>query len=181
VALLAVIAFGPGAANEGDRGTPTGLAGVGGATRVPASTALPTASPAPTLTPTPVEVAACPGLRLIGFSKKGNEVSWTIDNTTGSPVQLASLDFRWPASNPAYLISLDGQPWLEKADIERMVEDMAQGLNPQIPFSAQLSVPDDEIRRFTMRFNWTLDEAGIYGLELGFDPDPAGCYLTTEW
>lgn len=182
VALLAVIAFGPGAANEGDGATPTGLAGLGVATRVPASTALPTASPAPTLTPTPVEAGACPGLRLILFSKKGNEVSWTIDNATGSAVQLADLGFKWPESNPANLISLDGQDWLKKDDLDQMILDMAEGRSPEIPSDDRLNVADGVLRRFTMRFNWSVDEeAGIYRLELGFDSNPEACVLTTEW
>jgi hypothetical protein len=149
---------------------------------VPASTALPTASPAPTLTPTPVEAGACPGLRLILFSKKGNEVSWTIDNATGSAVQLADLGFKWPESNPANLISLDGQDWLKKDDLDQMILDMAEGRSPEIPSDDRLNVADGVLRRFTMRFNWSVDEeAGIYRLELGFDSNPEACVLTTEW
>ena len=96
-------------------------------------------------------------------------------------MQIASLDFRWPEGNPANLISLDGQPWLEKTDIERMVEDMTLGRNPQIPFNAQLNVADGDIRRFTMRFNWAPDEQETYGLDLGFGTAQEGCLLTTEW
>ena len=182
VALLAVIAFGPGAANEGNGATPTGLAGLGAATRVPVSTALPTASPAPTLTPTAVEVGTCPGLRLIAFSKKGNEVSWIIDNASGSSVQLAIVDFGWPVDNPAQLVSLDGEKWLDESKLEQIAEDVAQGRNPEIPFDERLEVADGDIRRFTMRFNWTLDvQAGEYRLELGFDADPGACVLETQW
>jgi hypothetical protein len=182
VALLAVIAFGPGAANEGPAGTPTGLAGLGVATRVPASTALPTASPAPTLTPTPVEAGACPGLRLIAFSKKGNEVSWTIDNGTGSSVQLTGLAFKWPENNPANLISLAGQVWLKKEDLEQMILDMEQGRNPAIPFDQRMNIADGVIRTLTLRFNWPVDdEAGIYRLELGIDSGPGACVLETQW
>jgi hypothetical protein len=182
VALLAVIAFGPGAANEGDRVTPTGLAGPGSATRVPAATAPPSASPAPTLTPTAVEVGSCPGLRLIAFSKKGNEVSWIIDNASGSSVQLATVDFGWPVDNPAQLVSLDGEKWLDESKLEQIAEDVAQGRNPEIPFDERLEVADGDIRRFTMRFNWTLDvQAGEYRLELGFGAGPGACVLETQW
>jgi hypothetical protein len=182
VALLAVIAFGPGAANEGDRVTPTGLAGPGSATRVPAATAPPTASPAPTLTPTPVEAGACPRLRLIAFSKKGNEVSWIIDNATGSPVELANIAFKWPESNPADQISLAGQDWLTKEDLEQMILDMELGRNPAIPFDQRMNIADGDIRTLTLRFIWGVEDvAGIYRLELGFDAGPGACVLETQW
>lgn len=181
VALLAVIAFGPGAANGGDRATPTGLAGLGSTPRVPPSTALPTAPPAPTLAPTPVEAGACPGLRLIGFSKQGNEVSWTIDNASGSSVQLANLGFGWPVDNSAELVSLDGQEWLDEPTLKQMALDMEQGRNPEIPFDARLKVADGDIRRFTMRFNWALDQPGLYELQLEFDSGTGACFLKTSW
>jgi len=181
MALLAVIAFRPGAANEADRGTPTGLPGLVGGTGLPEATAPPTASPAPTLTPTPVEAAACPGLRLIGFSKKGNEASWIIDNGTGSAVQIANLGFGWPVDNPAEVVSLDDQKWLDERKLEQMAQDMEQGRNPEIPFDEQLKVADGDIRRFTMRFKWTLDQAGLYELTLEFTSGSGGCVLTTNW
>jgi len=181
VALLAVIAFGPGAANE-DHGTPTGLPGLVGGTPVPVATAPPTASPVPTLTPTPVEAGACPGLRLITFSQKGNEVSWTIDNTTGSSVQLVDLGFRWPETNPANQISLDGRMWLNKHDLDKMLEDMEQGRNPEIPFDQRLNITDGDLRTLTLRFNWSVtEEAGVYRLELGFESGTGLCVLATEW
>jgi hypothetical protein len=181
VALLAFIAFRPGAANEGNGATPTGLAGLGVATRVPASTALPTASPAPTLTPTPVEAGACPGLGLITFSQRGNEVSWTIDNSTGSSVQIANLGFGFPADNQPQLVSLDGEEWLDEREIDRMVQDMLQGRNPEMPFDPRLNIVDGELRRFGMRFKWTLDEPGLYELTLEFDSGSGGCVFTTTW
>jgi hypothetical protein len=181
VALLAFIAFRPGAANEGNGATPTGLAGLGVATRVPASTALPTASPAPTLTPTPVEAGACPGLGLITFSQRGNEVSWTIDNSTGSSVQIANLGFGFPADNQPQLVSLDGEEWLDEREIDRMVQDMLQGRNPEMPFDPRLNIVDGELRRFSMRFKWTLDEPGLYELTLEFDSGSGGCVFTTTW
>jgi len=181
VALLAVIAFGPGAANEGTQATPTGLAGLGVATRVPASTALPTASPAPTLTPTPVETGACPGLLLITFSKKGDEVSWTIDNTTGSSVQVANLGFDFPGVNPPQTVSLDGEEWLDETELGRILQDMEEGLNPEIPFDKRLDVADGDIRRFAIRFRWTFTEPGLYKLSLEFDSGTGPCKLATEW
>ena len=84
--------------------------------------------------------------------------------------------------NPANLISLDGQVWLEKPDIERMVLDMAQGRNPEMPFDERLEVADGDIRRFTMRFNWSVDqEVGTYELKLGFDAGQGACVLETRW
>jgi len=181
VALLAVIAFGPGAANE-DHGTPTGLPGLVGGTPVPVATAPPTASPVPTLTPTPVEAGACPGLRLITFSQKGNEVSWTIDNTTGSSVQLVTLGFQWPQTNQANQISLDGRMWLNKHDLDTMLEDAEQGRDPEIPFDQRMNIADGDLRTLTMRFTWSVaEEAGIYRLKLGFGSDTGACVLETEW
>lgn len=182
MALLAFIAFRPGAANEGDGATPTGLAGIAGTIQVPAATAPPTASPAPTMTPTAVIASECPGLRLISFSKKGNDVSWVIDNSTGSSVQLAGLRFKWPESNPASSIALGGQEWLNQADIDQLVVAMELGNNPEIPFSSQLNVAADDIRRFSMHFSWALDAVpGIYSLELVFDSSPGECVLQTQW
>ncbi|MGH2619639.1 MAG: hypothetical protein ACRDHG_03585, partial [Anaerolineales bacterium] len=182
VALLAVIAFGPGAANEGGRATPTGLSGGEGATAVPAPTAPPPASPAPTLTPTPVEAAegGCPGLRLFAFSKKGNEVSWTIDNSSGADVRIVSLDFKWPEGNPADLVSLDGRTWLEQADLEGMLQDVQQGQNPVLPFDERLGISQGDIRGFSMRFTWA-DVPGKYELTLVFDSDSGTCELLSEW
>ena len=182
VALLAFIAFRPGAANEGNGATPTGLAGLGSATSVPAATAPPTASPVPTLVPTPVEAGACPGLRLIAFSQKGSEVSWTVDNATGSSVQLVNLRFQWPETNPANQISLDGRMWLNKHDLDTMLEDAEQGRDPAIPFDPRMNIADGDLRTLTLRFIWSVaEEAGIYRLELGFDAGPGACVLQTQW
>jgi hypothetical protein len=97
-------------------------------------------------------------------------------------VQLTGLAFKWPENNPANLISLAGQVWLKKEDLEQMILDMEQGRNPAIPFDQRMNIADGVIRTLTLRFNWPVDdEAGIYRLELGIDSGPGACVLETQW
>ena len=123
---------------------------------------------------------ACPGLRLITFSKKGSEVSWTIDNGSGADVRIVSLDFKWPEGNPADLVSLDGQKWLEKAVITQMVEDVKQGRSPVLPFDARLGIPQGDTRGFSVRFTWA-NQPGVYELLLSFDAGSETCELRAQW
>jgi len=176
VALLAVIAIRAGAANGGDQVEPTDSLPAGQATRPPVATALPTATLQPTLMPTPVTAVACPDLRLIGFAKQGNEVSWTIDNGTGAAVQLSNVGFQFPEDNPPEQVSLDSKVWLNPNDIRSMLQDQ----NPQIPFDDRLLIGDGDIRRLGIRFKWG-DQPGSYELGLDFETNSGNCVLETGW
>jgi serine/threonine-protein kinase len=75
-------------------------------TRTPTTTLTPSVTPSrtatipPTLTPT-TTVDVCSQIRLQGFSRNGNFVSWEIRNDSGSRITLESLNLDWPVSNDA--------------------------------------------------------------------------------
>lgn len=181
VAILAVLAF---RSSDADQGEQDGdVVPIGGLTlEAGTATDIPTAAPAtstppPTAIPTPVEVAECPGLRLIGFALQGDEVSWTIDNGSGSNVRIANIGFTWPAANQALEVLLDGQVYLDQDDIQTMLQQE----RPTMPSRGRLVIGKGETLRFGMRFLWEIVERGSYALDLQFGSGQSGCVLSTEW
>jgi serine/threonine protein kinase len=181
VAVLAVLVFRSSNAEQGEQnGDVVPIGGLtleaGTPTEIP-TTAPPTPTALPTEVPTPVEVSQCPGLRLIGFTLQGDEVSWTIDNGSGSSVRIANIGFTWPEANQALEVLLDGQVYLDQDDIQGMLQED----RPTMPSSGRLVIPNGDTRRFGMKFLWEIVEAGSYTLDLQFGSDAAGCVLSTDW
>lgn len=180
VGILALLAFRSSDAGPGSQSN--GIVPLGETTLEPGPTGqpspiLPTDLPEPTLVPTEVAAAACPGLRLIGFNHLGDAVGWTIDNGSGGEVSLASLAFGWPEANKAEQVLLDGQEYLNEADIDSMLAQQS----PQMPADERLVVASGQTRSFRMKFRWGIEEVGSYWLTLAFRSGSGICELTTEW
>jgi hypothetical protein len=181
VAVLAVLAFRSSTADQGEQnGDVVPIGGLtleaGTPTEAPA-TAASTATSPPTPVPTSVEVAQCPGVRLIGFLLQGDEVSWTIDNGSGASVRISNIGFEWPEANQALEVLLDGEVYLDQGDIQGMLEQD----RPTMPSSGRLVIKNGDTRRFGMKFLWEIVEEESYKLELEFGSDSAGCILATTW
>jgi serine/threonine-protein kinase len=129
------------------------------------------------MTATPVQVAACPGLRLFGFSIEADEVSWTIDNGTSGPLRLVHVDPQWPNSEIQLLeeIWLGGSIWV---DVLQAAGESESGV-------IEITIPEDErslfeagdLSQLMLKFGLVVVDSG-YALKLQFDN---GCLLETEW
>jgi len=180
VALLAILAFRSSAADQGDNGN--GVVPVEGfsLTETPSiapTEAPPTATPEPTLIPTPVEIAACPGLRMIGFSRKGNQVSWSIENSTGSPARITNVGFTWLGDNVPQEVGLGGGVWLDESEIAGLID----ATNPEISDDPRATIPDDTIRSLNIKHLFGPLDDGRYALELLFELGATQCLLQTEY
>lgn len=149
------------------------------------STDVPTARPTlapPTeivipVTPTHVQIASCPGLRLIGFAIAGDEVKWTIDNGTSAALRLVHVDPQWPNSDVQLLeqIWLGGSLWV---DVLGAAQQSGEGV-------IEIAIPEDDrsqfeagdVRQLMLKFGLVVVDPG-YLLALEFDN---GCRLETEW
>jgi serine/threonine protein kinase len=180
VALLAILAFRSSAANQADNGN--GVVPVEGfslteAPRETPTVAPPTATAEPTSIPTPVEIVECPGLRMIGFSRQGNQVSWSIENSTGSQARIANIGFTWLGDNVPQEVGLGGGVWLDEDEIAGLID----ATNPEISDDPRASIPDDTIRSLNIKHLFGPLDDGRYALELLFDLDSAQCLLQTEY
>ncbi|MCZ6529537.1 MAG: serine/threonine-protein kinase [Chloroflexi bacterium] len=180
VALLIFLAFRPSAADQGDNGN--GVVPVEGfsLTKTPpvAPTAPPpTLTPEPTLIPTPVENAECQGLRMIGFSRKGNQVSWSIENSTGSQARIANIGFTWLGDNIPQHVRLGGGVWLDEREIASLID----ATNPEISDDPRATIPNDTIRSLNIKHLFGPLDDGRYALELLFDLGATKCLLQTEY
>jgi len=178
VALLAILVFRPSAADESNNGN--GLVPVEGfnltETVTPTDTP-PTITPEPTLIPTPVEVTECPGLRMIGFSRQGNQVSWSIENSTGSQARITKIGFTWLNDNVPQEVGLGGGVWLDEGEIA----DLFEATNAEIGDDPRATIPDDTIRSLSIKHLFGPLDDGRYGLELLFEAGATQCLLQTEY
>ena len=180
VALLAVLAFRSSAADQGDDGN--GVVPVEGfsLTETPEATptdAPPTSTPEPTLVPTPVEYADCPGLRMIGFTREGNQVSWSIENSTGFDARITNIGFTWLGDNLPQEVALGGGVWLDEDEIAGLID----ATNPEISEDPRATIPDDKIRSLNIKHLFGPLDDGRYELELLFETGAAQCLLQTEY
>ncbi len=180
VALLAILAFRSSAADQPESGN--GLVPVEGfsltATLPVAPTeAPPTVPPEPTLIPTPVEIADCPGLRMIGFTRQGNQVSWSIENSSGSQARIANIGFTWLGDNVPQEVGLGGGVWLDEGEISGLID----ATNAEISDDPRATIPDDTIRSFNIKHLFGPLDDGRYALELLFEVGAAQCLLQTEY
>ena len=180
VALLAILVFRPSAADETGNGN--GLVPVEGfsLTETPPAAptdAPPTVAPEPTALPTPVEIAECPGLRMIGFSRKSNQVSWSIENSTGSPARITSIGFTWLGDNVPQHVRLGGGVWLNEDEIASLID----ATNPEVPDDPRATIPDDTIRSLSIKHLFGPLDDGRYGLDLLFELGANQCLLQTEY
>ena len=180
VALLAILVFRPSAADETENGN--GLVPVEGfsLTETPPATPIdapPTVKPEPTALPTPVEFSECPGLRMIGFSKQGNHVSWSIENSTGSQARITSIGFTWLEDNIPREVRLGGGVWLDEDEIASLID----ATNPEISEDPRATIPDDTIRSLSIKHLFGPLDDGRYGLDLLFEMGASQCLLQTEY
>ncbi len=177
VALLAFLAFRPSAADQGDNGN--GVVPVEGfsLTETTPTEAPPTVTPEPTLVPTPVEIAECPGLRMIGFSREGDEVSWSIENSSGSQARITNIGFTWLGDNIPQEVGLGGGVWLDESEIGGLID----ATNPQISDDPRATIPDDTIRSLNIKHLFGPLDDGRYALELLFEMGATQCLLQTEY
>ena len=180
VALLAILAFRSSAADQADNGN--GVVPVEGFSLTETPPVTPTASPPtitpePTLIPTPVEVVGCPGLRMIGFSKRGNQVSWSIENSTGSQVRIANVGFKWPGDNVPKEVQLAGEIWLGQSEIAGLIDTT----DPEIPDHPGATIPSDRTRSLNIKHSFAPLNDGPYTLELLFELGANQCLLQTEY
>ncbi|MCH8339143.1 MAG: serine/threonine protein kinase [Chloroflexi bacterium] len=180
VAMLAILVFRSSAADQGDRGN--GLVPVEGFSLtatlpVTPTEAPPTATPEPTAIPTPVEAADCPGLRMIGFSRQGNQVSWSIENSSGSQARITTIGFTWRGDNVPQEVGLGGGVWLDEGEIAGLID----ATNAQISDDPRATIPDDTIRSFNIKHLFGPLDDGRYALELLFEVGTGRCLLQTEY
>ncbi|MFQ5943378.1 MAG: serine/threonine protein kinase [Anaerolineales bacterium] len=180
VALLAILAIGSSNADEGINGN--GVLPVEGfsLTKTPPATpteVTPSDTPEPTAIPTPVEVAQCPGLRMIGFSRAGNHVSWSIENSTGSQARIANVGFTWLEDNVPREVRLGGGVWLDEDEIASLID----ATNPEVSDDPRATIPDDTIRNLNIKHLFGPLDDGRYGLELLFELGGSQCLLQTEY
>jgi serine/threonine protein kinase len=137
---------------------------------------LPTATSAEAgaVTATPVVVAACPGVRLIGFARMagGDQVSWKIDNNSDSDLNITGFDFDVPDSNTLNRIEFGGAILY---DLETDGPPGKEGiqLRPGVP----VTIPVGVVREFKLGFKWP-DSAPGYSLTLTLGD---GCTFKTTW
>lgn len=146
-----------------------------------APTARPTLAP-PTetlipVTPTFVQAAACPGLRLFGFSISGDEVGWTIDNGTANSLRLVDVNPHWPNAEVQSLdeIWLGGDLWVDIAGAA--AENSGEPIQLAIPADDRSLFEPGTTRQLMLKFGLVLADSG-YRLSLQFE---GGCALETEW
>jgi serine/threonine-protein kinase len=146
--------------------TPTGLQAA-----IPTQ-ARPPATDAPPATATPVEAANCPGIRLTNFTRQGSDVFWTVDNASGSALQLSNVVPGGPLDNPLVEMLLGGQSlWMRPADT-------APNAEVAITLPGNLAwIDPNSTRQFLLRFAWE-DVNPLYSVELVFEN---GCSLRTGW
>ena len=180
VALLAILVFRPSAADESENGN--GVVPVGGLSLtetplIPPTDAPPTAIPEPTALPTPVEFSECPGLRMIGFSKQGNHVSWSVENSTGEQARIKSIGFTWVEDNVPREVRLGGGVWLDEDEIASLID----ATNPEISDDPRATIPDDTIRSLNIKHRFGPLNDGRYALDLLFELGANQCLLQTEY
>jgi serine/threonine-protein kinase len=180
VALLAILAFRSSAADESDNGN--GVVPVEGFSLtetppIPPTDAPPTVAPEPTALPTPVEIAECPGLRMLGFSRQGNQVSWSIENSTGSEARITNVGFTWLGDNVPREVRLGGGVWLDEDEIASLID----ATNPEISDDPRATIPDDTIRSLSIKHLFGPLDDGRYALELLFELGAGQCLLQTEY
>ena len=124
---------------------------------------------------TPVVAAACPGVRLIGFSPMagGNEVSWNIDNDSGADVSIVGIGVDLPELNDLERITFRGDVWWDLNSDGSPTE----GAGIQIRAGSDTTIPAGGVRELKLNFVWPDDEPG-YALFLELD---SGCNFETNW
>lgn len=161
-------------AQSGGIPTPTvaGLAPVAGPTQAVLES---TPTEVRAATATPVALAACPGVRLIGFSPmgEGTEVSWKIDNASPNDVKIVGFGSDFPGSNTLDKISFGNEVLWDLAVDGPPSE--AEGI--QIRPGSVTTIPAGETRKLKLEFTWPDREPG-YSLTLGLDN---GCTFETTW
>jgi serine/threonine-protein kinase len=172
VAAAVILAIGPDrifAQSEVEPVRPVEGLAIAGTEEVTPSVIPPTATTAPS-TATPASSASCPGLRLIGFSRVGGEVSWTLDNGTTTRLELVDIQPRFPLDNELEQIYFGGEVLIDLTQTE-------EGEAVEIPASDHTSIDPGELRQFKLAFTWADSQPG-YALDLVFNNN---CLLQTEW
>lgn len=132
---------------------------------------MPTATQIPA-TETPVTSASCPGLRLFGFEKSGNEVVWNLDNASGKIQQIVDIKLVYPVDNPVESIWLGGDLLADGSG-----DGSGSDQNGTVSSSEATVLEIDQLKELALQFQWADDQPG-YNLELYFR---SGCILQTDW
>jgi serine/threonine protein kinase len=164
----------PALTNAQSAGPPT--ATVAGLAAVPSTPVLdqstPTQARAPTATP--VIGIGCPGVRLISFAAMagGDEVSWKIDNASGSDLSITDFSAGIPASNTLNRIMFGGSV-LYDLETEGPPTDEGIQLRPDV----STTIPSGHVRELKLEFVWPDNNPG-YSLSLDLGQ---GCSFETQW
>jgi hypothetical protein len=138
------------------------------------TTELPTSTPQPSATPAPEPITsqACPGLILFPPQIEGNQVSWLLDNASGSTVRFLGLEtLGWPVTGNGPLLSITwGGQLLGEGSYQ---PDSNIELEPQ----EDPLLPAGSSTLFALGFSF---EASRSGYDLGLILD-AGCTLAGSW
>ena len=134
----------------------------------------PTDAPATaTLAPTPyppINSSQCPDLRIFGFQRQGNTVTWQIDNGTDQLLNLENmLEFGAPAENQSVEEIRFG------SDVIFTGPAVAGEFNWLEGGSRQLTA--GEVKELAIQFAWEAEASG-YEMELVFSQ---GCVLEGSW
>lgn len=114
---------------------------------------------------------------MIGFSRKGNQVSWSIENSTGSQARIANIGFTWLGDNIPQHVRLGGGVWLDEREIASLID----ATNPEISDDPRATIPNDTIRSLNIKHLFGPLDDGRYALELLFDLGATQCLLQTEY
>ena len=114
---------------------------------------------------------------MIGYSKQGNQVSWSIENSTGSQARITSIGFTWLEDNVPQEVGLGGGVWLDEGEITGLID----ATNPEISDDPRATIPDDTIRSLNIKHLFGPLDDGRYALELLFEIGADQCLLQTEY
>ncbi|MFP3854112.1 MAG: serine/threonine protein kinase [Anaerolineales bacterium] len=128
-----------------------------------------TATLAPTPYP-PIRSSQCPDLRIFGFQRQGNTVSWQIDNGTDQLLTLENmLEFGAPAENQSVEEIRLGPDVIFTGPAVAGEFNWLEGGNRQLS--------SGEVLELAIQFAWEAEASG-YEMELDFSQ---GCVLEGSW
>jgi hypothetical protein len=121
---------------------------------------------------TPFFDPACPGIRLIGFTREGARISYKIVNDRRTAVDLAGLVPTFPADNPPVALTV--------GTTQMLATPSAPGgpANLVVPAGDDTRFEPGAIRPITLQFSLVDDRPGLYSLAITFDD---GCVLAPTW
>ena len=175
IAIVALLALRPGAGGSGTEGDPILLPPTQPQPLVTSTPAPPTPTSIP---PTNVASDGCPGLLLMGFTIRDNQISWTMSNGTGQEYRLRTLVPTWREGNPVTEVLLGGEPWLNEAAIAALENSQA----PEIFEDERTVLAPGAARTVALRYRFgPIEQSGNLSLQIGFESPTSQCVLESSW